>query len=217
MAHASAHVQRDLRALWRKRRQTPQCGSLQRLRIGARRSDRSGGRSPHISCRRCWPLRSTGSTSRWRPPPLTRSWMLFFVIRGSNAAATSAYSRSRRFAYDYDFGSTTRLTVERTGARVGRIGKHSVRLLVRNDPLPWKCGVCGAPAALVCCASVTRSRPGRCRNDTARRSRAPNDDAVSVPQKRPGTAGPSRTCGPPSTDYCLPFVRSLEVIAGDAF
>jgi hypothetical protein len=98
MAHASAHVQRDLRALWRKRRQTPQCRSLQRLRIGARRSDRSGGRSPDISCRRCWPLRSTGSMSRWRPPPLTRSWMPFFVIRGSNAAATSAYFRSRRFA-----------------------------------------------------------------------------------------------------------------------
>jgi hypothetical protein len=29
--------------------------------------------------------------------------------------------------YDYDFGSTTRLTIERTGARDGRIGRTSVR------------------------------------------------------------------------------------------
>ena len=61
--------------------------------------------------------------------------------------------------YDYDFGSTTRLTLERTGERVGRIGRHAVRLLVRNDPLPWKCGKCGAPATLVCCAHESDDSP----------------------------------------------------------
>jgi hypothetical protein len=54
MAHASAHVQRDLRALWRERRQTPQCRSLHRLRTRARRSDWSRIRSPDRSCLRCW-------------------------------------------------------------------------------------------------------------------------------------------------------------------
>lgn len=53
--------------------------------------------------------------------------------------------------YDYDFGSTTRLTVERSGARAGRIGKEPVRLPARNAPPPWTWGVCGAPATLVCC------------------------------------------------------------------
>jgi hypothetical protein len=69
----------------------------------------------------------------------------------SKIGAVFTYTRQKG-TYDYDFGSTTRLTVERIGARAGRTGKPSVRLLVRNDPLPWKCGVCGAPAALVCCA-----------------------------------------------------------------
>ena len=64
--------------------------------------------------------------------------------------------------YDYDFGSTTRLTVERTGSRSGRIGKGSVRLLMRNDPIVWNCGVCGAPATLVCCAHETESSPLVC-------------------------------------------------------
>jgi hypothetical protein len=64
--------------------------------------------------------------------------------------------------YDYDFGSTTRLTIERTGARVGRIGKRSVRLLVRNDPLPWTCGVCGAPATLICSAHESDDSPFVC-------------------------------------------------------
>lgn len=64
--------------------------------------------------------------------------------------------------YDYDFGSTTRLTLERTGARNGRIGKQAARLLVRNDPLPWTCGACGAPATLVCCAHETDGSPFVC-------------------------------------------------------
>jgi hypothetical protein len=64
--------------------------------------------------------------------------------------------------YDYDFGSTTRLTVERVGARVGRIGKTPVRLLVRNDALPWKCGRCGAPATLVCSAHESDDSPFVC-------------------------------------------------------
>ena len=39
---------------------------------------------------------------------------------------------------DYDFGSTTRLAIERAGGRDGRIGRQSVRLLVR---VAW----CGGP------------------------------------------------------------------------
>jgi hypothetical protein len=64
--------------------------------------------------------------------------------------------------YDYDFGSTTRLTVERTGARVSRVGKRSVRLLVRHDPLPWTCGLCGAPATLICSAHESDDSPFVC-------------------------------------------------------
>ena len=80
--------------------------------------------------------------------------------------------------YDYDFGSTTRLTIERTGARDGRIGRTSVRLLVRNDPLPWTCAACGKPATLVCCTHETESSPFVC---TAHKKAHPCSDAMFLP------------------------------------
>jgi L-ascorbate metabolism protein UlaG (beta-lactamase superfamily) len=64
--------------------------------------------------------------------------------------------------HDYDFGSTTRLSLARTGMRVSRIDKSGVRLLGRNDPLNWACGVCGQPATLVCCARDNDSSPFVC-------------------------------------------------------
>jgi len=64
--------------------------------------------------------------------------------------------------YDYDFGSTTRLTLELRGTRRGRIGKKAVRLLARNAPLLWMCGVCGAPATLICCAHEIGGSPFVC-------------------------------------------------------
>jgi len=80
--------------------------------------------------------------------------------------------------YDYDFGSTTRLAIERTGGRAGRIGRPSVRLLVRNDPLPWTCGTCDKPATLVCCAHETESSPFVC---AAHKKAHPCSDAMFLP------------------------------------
>ncbi|MDP2604759.1 MAG: hypothetical protein Q8S00_19560 [Deltaproteobacteria bacterium] len=52
--------------------------------------------------------------------------------------------------YEYDFGSTTALTGELVGKRHGSIGRASVRLLARNEPLVWPCVDCEAPATVVC-------------------------------------------------------------------
>ena len=52
--------------------------------------------------------------------------------------------------YEYDFGSTTTLQLQVEGERHGRIGRASVRLLARNEPVAWPCAICGAPATLVC-------------------------------------------------------------------
>ncbi len=54
------------------------------------------------------------------------------------------------FAYEYDFGSTTRLVIKVTGTREGRIGRAAIRTLGRNSPLVWPCAHCGEPASLVC-------------------------------------------------------------------
>jgi hypothetical protein len=80
--------------------------------------------------------------------------------------------------YDYDFGSTTRLAIERSGTREGRIGKQAVRLLVQNDPLPWTCSVCSQPATLVCCAHEAESSPFVC---AAHENAHPCPDAMFLP------------------------------------
>jgi len=121
--------------------------------------------------RRTW-VECCGHLSLFSVPPFRYSsspsalprWLGRESTERSMAAKIGAvFSHTgQKGTYDYDFGSTTRLTVERVGARVGRIGKQPVRLLVRNDPLPWRCGTCGAPATLVCCAHESDDSPFVC-------------------------------------------------------
>jgi len=66
------------------------------------------------------------------------------------SAAAIAFSIGAKLEYEYDFGSTTALTGERVGTRQGSIGRGSVRLLARNQPIAWPCGECAAPATVVC-------------------------------------------------------------------
>jgi len=66
-------------------------------------------------------------------------------------ATAIAFARAAsKVEYEYDFGSTTALTGELVGKRHGSIGRASVRLLARNEPLVWPCGDCKAPATVVC-------------------------------------------------------------------
>ena len=59
-----------------------------------------------------------------------------------------------RFTYEYDFGTTTELTLTVKGARTGSIGRRTTRLLARNAPIVWPCAECGEPAAFVCAACI---------------------------------------------------------------
>jgi hypothetical protein len=121
--------------------------------------------------RRTW-LECCGHLSMFSVPPLRYSSSTSDLPRLFGHANTERSMASKigavfghigqKGTYDYDFGSTTRLTVELTGARVGHITKHPVRLLVRNDPLPWKCGICGELATLVCCAHESNDSPFVC-------------------------------------------------------
>jgi hypothetical protein len=62
-----------------------------------------------------------------------------------------AFARAAsKVEYEYDFGSTTALSGELVGKRQGSIGRASVRLLARNEPLVWPCTECEAPATVVC-------------------------------------------------------------------
>jgi hypothetical protein len=55
-----------------------------------------------------------------------------------------------KFMHQYDFGSTTELSLKVVGVRDGPIGKlPGVALLARNDPPAWRCSTCGEPATLI--------------------------------------------------------------------
>jgi hypothetical protein len=66
------------------------------------------------------------------------------------------------FSYEYDFGSTTRLTLRVVAWRQGPIPGEPVRILARNEPPVWPCAVCGKPAQWVCSFCFDEPAPFYC-------------------------------------------------------
>ena len=56
-------------------------------------------------------------------------------------------------SYKYDFGSTTELEIQVVRVREAAC-PEAVRLLARNEPPVWVCGVCGKPATQICTECV---------------------------------------------------------------
>ncbi len=68
----------------------------------------------------------------------------------ASAADVALRSVGARFSYEYDFGSTTALSGHILHGRLGSTGRAPVRLLARNDPLPFACTECAASATVIC-------------------------------------------------------------------
>ena len=68
--------------------------------------------------------------------------------RSMAAKASTALQVGSTFTHEYDFGTTTTLR----GRVIGHVkdGREKVALLARNEPIPWPCDGCGAPAVRVC-------------------------------------------------------------------
>lgn len=81
----------------------------------------------------------------------------------NTSVAEALMSPGQRFSYEYDFGSTTQLTLRFIGVRTGIIGRSAARLLARNEPPVWPCATCDAPAALICPFCVGERNPFVCR------------------------------------------------------
>jgi predicted RNA-binding Zn-ribbon protein involved in translation (DUF1610 family) len=63
----------------------------------------------------------------------------------------SAVLRPRlKFHHEYDFGTTTHLTLKVVSELEGQAKGKSVQILARNDPPPFMCENCGKPATQVC-------------------------------------------------------------------
>jgi len=56
--------------------------------------------------------------------------------------------------YEYDFGTTTELTLKVVGEREGEAQGKAIQVLARNEPPVIPCDVCGKPATEVCAQCV---------------------------------------------------------------
>jgi hypothetical protein len=89
-------------------------------------------------------------------------------------------SPGQRLSYEYDFGSTTELTLRVINVRTGTIGRSAARLLARNEPPVWKCAVCDAPATLVCPFCMGESNPFICARHAAEHACADEESFLPV-------------------------------------
>jgi hypothetical protein len=75
----------------------------------------------------------------------------FEKAESMNAEIGQAFTKGAKIHYEYDFGTTTDLTVKVVEEQEGRLPKRdAIRILARNDEPSIPCHHCGAPAKVVC-------------------------------------------------------------------
>ncbi len=67
-----------------------------------------------------------------------------------------------KFTHEYDFGTTTHLTLKVISEYEGQAKGKSVQILARNDMPPVVCEKCGKPATLVCAQCIYDGRGWVC-------------------------------------------------------
>ena len=70
--------------------------------------------------------------------------------RDMNIAIEKILAPKMKFFHEYDFGSTTCLTLRVVGENTVKFKGKQINLLARNDPPPIPCGSCGKLATQVC-------------------------------------------------------------------
>ncbi|MEM2760036.1 MAG: hypothetical protein QXU32_09925 [Nitrososphaerales archaeon] len=70
-------------------------------------------------------------------------------LNGMKVALDRLLSVGMSFNYEYDFGTTTALTLKVISSRPGRV-KNTIHLLARNNAPTFKCRSCGSDATDVC-------------------------------------------------------------------
>lgn len=55
-----------------------------------------------------------------------------------------------QLTHEYDFGTTTDLTLKVIAVREGLASGKSLAIMARNDPPVWECSECGQPAVEIC-------------------------------------------------------------------
>jgi hypothetical protein len=74
----------------------------------------------------------------------------------------NTFAVGEKFEYEYDFGSSTELTIEILGETVRKKQKNTVRLLARNIPPFIQCSSCENPATVICAECYDSENPFFC-------------------------------------------------------
>jgi len=74
--------------------------------------------------------------------------------KGMAAKVSVVFTPGTVALYEYDFGTTTELTLKYVGEREADYRGFDIGILARNEPPEYKCEVCGAPATQVCSACI---------------------------------------------------------------
>jgi len=74
----------------------------------------------------------------------------FMEVELMDVALGEVIGPKMKFYHEYDFGTTTELTLRVVSEREGEIKGKSIQLLARNELPPITCGACGKIATQVC-------------------------------------------------------------------
>jgi len=76
-----------------------------------------------------------------------------FPTKNMKARLSSVLTPGLKFEHEYDFGTTTHLTLK-VVAEQESLGKSAIRVLARNNPPNIPCAKCGKPATQVCAQCI---------------------------------------------------------------
>ncbi len=87
---------------------------------------------------------------RYSVSPITDSWFDLHEL-DMKAKLHDVLRVGAKFGYEYDFGTTTELTLKVVGARESSRAAGGIQVLARNTPPEYKCQACGnEPATDIC-------------------------------------------------------------------
>lgn len=82
--------------------------------------------------------------------------------RDMNIALGKVLTPKLKFYHEYDFGTTTELALKVVSEYDGILGRKSVRILARNEPLQILCDICGKIATQVCAQCIYEGKGWLC-------------------------------------------------------
>ena len=77
-----------------------------------------------------------------------------FKDKSMNCKIGSVLGTGMKFIHEYDFGTTTELSLKVASERIGKPVNEPVQIMARNDPPKIACMVCGEVATQVCAQCI---------------------------------------------------------------